>query len=201
MNSDQQTASPVDSSRDHTITLPRWVVYFQGGLLGVVATTFFIFGMMVGSLTGPSAVKVQSCRVTGQVTAERGGSSIPDSGSVVVLLPVEVQNVQRIPPADLHPAAFKPLNNPAIEKIHEMGGAIVRANESGEFEFYVDAPKSFDLLVISTMKGRDDLSKAEMAGIGKFFLPVEDLLGDNKFVWKRVSTSGTQTNLGRINFQ
>lgn len=196
--SDQELEQAVVNPSDDTVTLPRWVVYFQGALLGVVATTFFIFGMMVGSLTNPTSVKTQSCRVSGQVYIVSDGSTIPDPRSVVILLPVDAENIQRQPPETLHPSNFKPLNNPAIEMIHAIGGAVVRANEKGAFEFYVDSPRAFDLLVIANQKGREDLSKAQMAGISKFFLPVENLLKDNKFLWKRVSTNGAESDLGRI---
>lgn len=201
MPADQEPEQTVVQRTDNTVTLPRWVVYFQGALLGVVATTFFIFGMMVGSLTNPAATKIQSCRVKGHVSIEHNGATIPDQGSVVIFLPVDVENVQRQPPETLHPSNFQPLNNPAIEMIHAIGGAVVRANESGQFEFYVDSPRAFDLLVVSTKEGRKDLSKTEMAGISKFFLPVENLLKDNKFVWKRISTSGKEFNLGRIDIR
>ena len=201
-SAEQGSSVPTNTKPSH-ILLPRKVVYFQGALLGIVATTFFIFGMMVGSLTGgPSTAKIQSCRVTGFVTFQKNGSSVPDSGSVVLLLPIDSANIQRQSPEQLRPNNFKPLNNPAIEMVHQAGGVVVRADESGKFDVYVDSPRSFDLLVISrNQKGKRVLTKSEMAGIGKFFLPVETLLGDNQFVWKRVATTGKQTDLGQVDFR
>ena len=41
-----------------TIAVPRWVVYFQAALLGLVATTFFIFGLIITSRYKGAIAKV-----------------------------------------------------------------------------------------------------------------------------------------------
>ncbi len=66
----------MDPTED-SISVPRWVVYFQGALLGIVAATFFIFGLMVGSITSETSVKplVKSCQVNGEVTYSTGGQT------------------------------------------------------------------------------------------------------------------------------
>ena len=82
---------PQDSSNSettNTITLPRSVVYFQAALLGVIATTFFIFGLMVGSLTSNNGFEpeIVSCEVSGEIVYEKNGVEYQDSGAVVMMI-------------------------------------------------------------------------------------------------------------------
>ena len=39
----------------------------------------------------------------------------------------------------VNPDTFKALDNDAINRIHELGGAVVRADENGQFDVIIDA--------------------------------------------------------------
>ena len=146
-HSDQTAETGGDVSQ--TVSVARWIVYFQGALLGVVAATFFIFGMMVGSLTqskqnGPILI---DCQVSGRVMFSGTSGERPDVGAVVLLLPRDARPEKRLDGRSVNPASFVPLENPVIDFVHAAGGAIVRADEQGRFEVYVKAPG--DLLSVS----------------------------------------------------
>ena len=78
------------ASWSELIEVPRWAVYSQAALLGLIATTFFIFGMMVGNLTSNSSAEINQtfdCRVVGSVAYRVDGDLRADEGAVVMLLP------------------------------------------------------------------------------------------------------------------
>ncbi len=120
-----------------------------------------------------------------------------------MLLPQSVDVPQRQNAELVNPKTFQPLDNPAIDMIHRLGGAVVRADGHGRFEIIVDSPAQFNLLVISKHQakiGFEELDKAQMAGMSTYFIPVEQLLGDRAFVWRAVSTDGDRLELSSIHF-
>ena len=68
------------------VTVPRWAIYCQAALLGIIATTFFVFGMMVGSLTSNSTEvnATFDCRVVGSVAYRIDGDLKADDGAVIL---------------------------------------------------------------------------------------------------------------------
>ena len=171
-----------------SILLPRWIVYFQAGLIGVVAATFFVFGMMVGNLTGGNEIvqtETESFKLTGNVKLASG---VPDSGAVVIVLPTTAKPEPR-PEADpLHPDNFEPIDNPSLDQIREFGGDVVRANRTGEFEFELEGPAEYYVLVVSKAQTRrgDRLDKEVSAKLGRYFLPYEPLIDGKKIQWTKV---------------
>ncbi len=193
-----------------TITLPRWLVYFQAAMLGIVATTFFIFGLMVGSVTSGSvteSIEKFDCRVSGVVQYADGGDVLADAGAVVFLLPRAAKPQQRAAASSVNPDSFMALDNPGIEVVHQLGGAIVRADENGQFEVVVDAGvgKAIDyfVLVVSRNKAEESaepLTKQQVAGIGTWFMPVERVMSDRAIYWDTLSLSTEQVELPAIRF-
>ena len=172
-----------------SILVPRWIVYFQAGLIGVVAATFFVFGMMVGNLTtGNRIVQTETVKysVNGRVELASG---LPDSGAVILALPIEIKPDQRLDPNLLHPDRFEPVNNPSIDQIRSLGGDVARVNRTGEFELQIEGPAEYYLLVISKSKSRGDnrpLEKQVSAKLGRFFLPYEPLIDGKEVNWSTV---------------
>jgi hypothetical protein len=188
------SSNSIDERAGHQrIAVARWIVYFQAGLIAVVAATFFIFGMMVGNLTstGPTdATGQKNFRLTGSVLVEQGRQQKADMGSVVIALPAEKKPAERLDPEYLKPNRFEPVNNRAIDRIRDMGGDVVRANEDGSFELQLQGPAEFFILVISNAKssqGEFAMEKSQRAEIGRFFLPYEPLLKDHEFDWQRIN--------------
>ncbi len=160
------------------VALPRWIIYFQAALLGIVATTFFIFGLMVGSLTSRTDANASErfdCRVAGQVEYRQNGELRPDEGAVVFLLPKSEKPDERAAAYPVSPEGFEPLDNPGIEILHQLGGAVVRTDEQGKFDVLIDGNAGrgigYHFLVVSRHQTRaesESLSKQQVAAIGTF---------------------------------
>ena len=193
---EQETGSVLNS-----ILIPRWVIYFQAGLIGVVAATFFIFGMMVGSFTSSpesNVVAENQFRIGGSIFVD----DVIDEGAVVIALPAKSKPDPRPDTKLLHPDSFEPVNNDSIALIRELGGDVVRANRDGQFEVVVEGPAEYFLLVISKRKRRRsgvDLEKQQMAEVGRFFLPFQPLVEGKQFVWRKIKVTSSR-NLKPINF-
>lgn len=188
------------------VQVPRWIVYFQAALLGLVATTFFIFGIMVGSLTskpGPTIDSRQDIRVTGSVYIMRQGERVPDAGSVVFLLPETPAEISRQHPETVRPDSFEPLENPTIDWIRHIGGAVIRTNVNGKFEVY-GRPGKYNLLVISKVARRSEstkLPKPLVAIISQYFLPVEKLIEDRQYHWQSLILEQESIELNEMIFK
>lgn len=188
------------------VSVPRWIIYFQGALLGVVATTFFIFGLMVGNFTSGGPTKGEpelDCRVSGMISFRDEKQSKPDSGAVVLLLPQANRPNERVAPRSISPKTFQPLDNPAIDLVHQHGGAVVRADQQGRFEVVVDGPADYFLVVVSRHKQvevGETLTKKERAIISTFFSPVEDLLDDRAYYFSDVSATRQRVDLPAVNY-
>ncbi len=204
------TSQPVrsrwlDSELVELVHVPRWVVYLQGALLGIVATSFFVFGLAVGNHTKVVSQRDQpatECWVEGSVYYDVDNYRAADLGAVVMWLPIDRKPSTRPPANTLRPGSFEPLDNPSIETIQQMGGAVVRANQDGSFQTTLEGQRSYWLLVISKNKQTavDEISKQTRAELGAYFFPVEDLLGDRAFFWSKVKLSGTKKKLDAIVF-
>ena len=204
-----EVASKIPTQWTEKISVPRWAVYTQAALLGLIATTFFIFGLMVGSLTsGTTEInKTFGCRVIGSVAYRIDGDLHADDGAVVFLLPKNEKPDQRGAGELVNPDTFKPLDNPAIDRIHELGGAVVRADENGAFEVVVDANYGngiqYYLLIVSKNKRGVDtgaMTKEQVAGIGTYFAPIEDVVQDRSLYWMTVVAAEERIDLPEIEF-
>lgn len=193
-----------------SVSVPRWIIYTQAGLLGAVGTLFFLFGILVGHFTSDRGAEVNAtfdCRVIGSVAYRIDGDLRADEGAVVFLLPASRKPDQRSPAELVNPATFKALDNAAIDRIHELGGAVVRTDENGSFDVLVDANYgnglSYYLLVVSKNKRGFDttqLSKEQNAVISTFFMPVEDVLDDRSYHWMKVVAYEERLDLPEIEF-
>ena len=192
------------------ISVPRWVVYAQAALLGLVGTGFFLFGIFVGHFTAETNGENSAmfdCRVTGSVTYRIDGNLRADSGAVVLILPRTRKPDRRSPGQLVNPGSFQALDNPAIDRIHQLGGAVVTTNENGEFDVLIDASFGtgikYDLLVISrNQRGidTDQMTKEQSAVIGTFFVPVEDVVEDRSYYWTDLHAYEDKIHLPEIEF-
>ncbi|MFK7768129.1 MAG: hypothetical protein AB8B55_12975 [Mariniblastus sp.] len=198
------------SSLKELISIPRWAVYFQAALLGLIATTFFIFGMMVGSLTPGTNAEINAAfdsRVQGSVAYREDGDLRADEGAVVFFLPTDKKPDERSPGDCVNPGNFKALDNAGIDRIHDLGGAVVRADEYGQFDVIIDAKygdgQSYYLLIVSNSKRGEDtepMQKEQVASIGTFFIPVEDVVEDRSYYWRRITVDSEKLHLPEIEF-
>ena len=191
-----------------TITLPRWVVYAQAALLGIGGTFFFLFGILVGHFTGNNNGEVSAtfdCSVSGSVAYRIDGDLKADEGAVVFFLPADKKPDRRAEGSLVNPGTFKPLDNVAIDRIHELGGAVSRTDEDGQFNVKINASygagtKYFLLIVSKNKRGVDtaQITKVQNATISSFFAPVEDVIDDRSYEWIEITADQDQLVLPEI---
>lgn len=192
------------------LVLPRWVVYFQVAMLGIVAATFFLFGLMVGQLTGRNLNSEQpsfDCQLTGSVQYQLDGGLLPDEGAVVFLLPRNRKPAERAPGNLVSPREFQPLGNRGIEVVHQLGGAVCRVNASGEFNLVVDGNQQgieYFLLIVSANQAESTqkpMTKLQVAAIGTFYLPVERVIDGQAYHWSTVVARGSNQQIPTVLFR
>lgn len=192
------------------IQLPRWVVYAQALLLVGTAVVFFMVGLLVGGLASPSSTDLNrtlDCRVYGTVAYRDGEDLKADRGAVVLILPVNKKPEARSQGNLVHPDSFQALDNEAIDRIYRLGGAVVRADENGQFEVTIDANAvlgvSYHVLIVSKngeVADRESLTKDQFASLAEFFSPVEDLIEKHPFFWMELTADGGRVDLPEVEF-
>ncbi len=195
---------PINSKFTETIPIARWIVYTQAALLGIVATSFFVFGLAVGNNTGQPPVgslNDSETVVRGSVAFRKNGNAEVDTGAVVLLLPVGNYPDPRPEPDSLVPEQFVPLDNPAIEAIRDLGGAVVRVDRIGGFQTRLRSG-SYWLLVLSRHQRVDkpEIEKQIRADLGDYFFPVENLIGNRAYHWQKIRLTGGEQELSRVSF-
>jgi phage FluMu protein Com len=176
------------------VTIPRYVLYTQGFLLGLVALVFFVFGLIVGSRSRSEPMDATASRsavVSGSVSYQGPqGRAMPDAGSVVLLLPAAKRPDQKGVAAGLRIEDREPEEgHPALGMLRSLGGDYARADRSGRFRVRAAAPGRYFLLVVSKHERRstsDSPAPSELAQLGRYFVPATDLLGEQRYRWQEL---------------
>ncbi|MEQ1905378.1 MAG: hypothetical protein ABL888_14410 [Pirellulaceae bacterium] len=162
----------LQSDTQGNVAVPRATVLFFAWLVPLIATLSFLFGLMVGQLTGSGSVKQarrEMCSVTLNVSLQT------DPPSVAMLLPVDRGDRPRMDPQSLLPGSFQAIDNPVIDSIHESGGAVSRVSKQG-VTLTVESDRSYWLVVsFPSPTSKRSLSREEVAGLSQYFLPIESL--------------------------
>ena len=184
----------------------RWIVYVQASLLGVVAATFFMFGLMVGNFTAapkPTDQMTIAARVSGHIYYQRGEQQYGDEGAVVLLLPADKVPADKLDPEAIAPDTFLALNNPSRELIESIGGAIVRVEADGSFKASIKGPGKFWMLVVSNaqdQRDEDELTKEQIANLGAYVYPVDAVINGRAYQFKEFTVKSTTRELADIVF-
>lgn len=170
----------------------------------VVGITGFFYGLMVARIGGdaPAIGGQVDARLVGQVVWNDGGDLKPDSGAVVVAIPVTIQPDQRYSSRTLHPDRFVPLDNPVIDAIRAAGGDVTRASDDGKFELYVAGPERFQILFVSAHQDRRDggLSRIQAAELGVVFQDPEELVAGREFAVQELQLNTRFHDIGTVRF-
>ncbi len=194
---------------ENVITLPRWVVYFQAALLGLIATTFFVFGLMVGSLTSGTPAEANTTfdvQVTGTVLWDNGTEWVADEGAVVFIMPRSGKPLERAAGNSVAPDSFEPLNNPGVTIVNRLGGAVVRTDAAGKFNVLIDGSETgVDYYVLGVSKNQTEanpqpLTKQQLAAIGTYYVPVERVINDRAMFWSTLKANRKVIELATIKF-
>jgi hypothetical protein len=156
------------------ITVPRYVLYTQGALLGVVALVAFTLGALAGSaVLSPAPPQTEPCTIRGSVTFTSGPRMRADAGAAIALLPQTAGRwEERAPVAGLGPGD-SPLDDDqrGLSIIRAAGGACARADLNGRFELRLPHPGRYWLLVVSHERRADQKSglAADVRNLTRFF--------------------------------
>lgn len=177
------------------VAVSRKILIAQGVLLAVVAVCGFAFGLLIGRGGGGSTTRSGDgmptpCVVTGKISyTTESGQKFPDEGAVVYIVPQSEKPDldEKIAPAGLRPTDALPGENHAgLQMIRQLGGAHTRADANGDFRLRLPRSGKFFVLVISKSgrrKSNVDITRADLAQMGRYFLPVTDLVTDRRYRW------------------
>lgn len=178
------------------LALPRYVLYGQGILLGVVAFVALGLGILIGRSSAPSTELARGparpCYLTGTIhyTSSSGAKS-PDAGAVVMVVPQDHRPEQKLAIEGLRPDDPEPNEDlAALGQLKAIGGDYARASDLGTFKLRVPDTGEYFLLVVSKHAGRrssERLDSVHLAQMGRYFLPAPDLLGDRRYRWEAES--------------
>ncbi len=169
------------------VAVPRYVLYTQGLLLGAVALTCFIFGVLTGGtfFSAPSKNAKGPCTITGTVRYASGNQKLPDDGAVIIIFPDTKDAGQRASVAGMRPDEPLP-ETPlvGVQQIRDMGGGYTRAGPQGDFSLNLASGGSYYVLVLSSHARRaanDEVKVMDVRTLGRFVDGAIDLLGDSKY--------------------
>lgn len=186
---------PVDERR---VAVPRAALYTQGVLLAIVALVFFILGLMTGSSGsgGGANDAPQACVIEGSVVRQEAGQAVPDDGAIVVILPQNARPdpTNKFPAQPLMPGSSSEETDQQLRSgIRDLGGDFVRVDAMGEFTLNVPDRGKYFVLVLSrgAVRPAGELPKpTDLAQIGRYFLPADELLGNSRYVWQDETVRG-----------
>ena len=200
---DEQFTPPTGGVIEHRVAIPRLILYLQGVLIGVVAIISFFFGYALGRNNAPATAQnelgmARPCQLSGVVQFSSGDREVSEVGAVVIILPQNSRPGmnEKIPVADLRPDENTPhRNHPALQSIRELGGDYTRTDANGSFQLMVPKTGRYYVLILSARSRQQELSRDDIAQIGRYFIPATDLLGSNRYRWKaELVTTDKQVN-------
>jgi hypothetical protein len=195
---DDQPAA-VDGAADATlVAVPRWVLYAQGILLGIVALVAFTLGILVGGVTtsgsGDGDEEFEPVTVSGKVTyVDSANEQAPDEGAVVMAVPSNAKPEEKIETEGLRSgdeASWQ--DHPGILAVRQLGGDVARVNIDGNYRLRLAGPDAYYVLIISRHARVPEgvtPNLEHLAKMGGYFKSSLELIDPQKYLWtnKRVS--------------
>jgi hypothetical protein len=173
------------------VSVPRYLLYAQGVLLIIVAISAFV----VGILFGRTFVDFQReepgqrpRRITGTVHYRtQEGAVQADSEAVIIAVPGDRRPDEKLGFQSLRPDDPPPgSTHPAIVSIRGWGGDYARTGPAGNFVLEVPRAGSYFVLLLSghaARPAREVPPHRHLAEIARYFVPADQLLGDNAYAW------------------
>jgi len=180
----------VDTNIDYDrVAVPRYVLYIQGALLGIVGLVCFALGLMAGGslFTREEPTAAQPVKLSGSVTYARGTRDVPDMSAVLVAVPQTEQLDERAPVTGLRPEDPPPdAAHRGVEILRTVGGAYARADDQGRFQLELPTSGKYFVLVLSANAKRPSSqppATEDLLKMGRYFENAADLLGQNRYQW------------------
>jgi ribosomal protein S27E len=196
-----EESSAIQSPADQDlVAIPRRIVFIQGFLLGAIAIVFFILGVVVGSHSTEQNTSdlPRPCLITGSITYTNSGDNlVPDSGSVVVVLPVARRPDPKISVDGLRATdRFTAADHPSAIALRNIGGAFARTESDGEFQVRLPNRGRYLVLVVSNHAKRSETVQPrtrDLAQIGRYLLPASEILGQQRYSWQEINLRTDRT--------
>lgn len=176
--------------KDNEVSIPRNLIYVQGGLLFIVAITFFLFGLMIGDRrtaakkSAPIREAAQRVSVRGAVQFKKNNQRVSDVGAFVVAFPADKAMVTKIDVSNFKKGNEIDLDSPEVSLLRESGGEIALVGENGTYSMNLEGNQDYELLIVSKavkaepdQENRDRLFRATW---GQRFGEVDQLWGDRE---------------------
>ena len=186
----EETATPASTtSHPDLISVPRTVLYLQGGLLAVVAIVSFVIGLIAGgAFSGGAAAPAgpRACTLEGTIHYASGNRRLPDPGAVVTVIPDRgVRPDEKAPIDGLRPDDRAPAEtHRGLAILRELGGSYSRADDRGRFQVQLPDRGKYLVLVISNSRSvdsLDDIQTSDLLKLGPFFDNAAELLGRRRY--------------------
>lgn len=174
------------------LLISRKILYVQAALFAVVGLVALWAGYQLGRAVGPPASynpggAANDVQVHARFTyTTPQGDLATDSGTVLMVLPVDKVPQRPIDPAALHPQQPAPgQNDPAVLALEELGGRYARAEANGTCQMQLPQGGRYHLLYISRQTRRargESIPAAHMELLGSYFARPDVLIGTQRYV-------------------
>ena len=189
---------PADpNDQQDLVTVPRYVLYLQGGLLAVVALGSFSIGLLAGGALGGGASEPaapQACTLSGTINFASGGRNLPDLGAAIAVIPQsKIKPDEKAPIDGLRPDDPTPdETHRGIAILRQLGGGYARADDKGHFQIKVPQRGRYLVLVISRERQLGNVETADILKLSPFFDNAADLLGRRRYQLTAETVRGDQ---------
>lgn len=197
---DGPTSPHIENEHLDLISIPRYVLYLQGGLLAVVALASFAIGIIAGgafSTPGGASSSGRQLAIEGTVSFSVADRAVPDPGAVVLLLPAQASRPdEKAPVNGLRPMDPTPdESHRGIAIVRQLGGAYVRTDEHGRFRARLPGRGRYLALVISRSLEPPDGPRSideDVAKLKPFFDDAAQLLNSRRYQLTLETVRGDQ---------
>lgn len=171
-------------------TAPKWMV-----LLVLVAVIAFGAGYFIGRGNVSFDMRAfveedakQQVFVEGKLTYDTGiGKFAPDSGAVVLFLPVDKRPKSTLSIHGLRPKdQSSKQRKESVQKVEAIGGRFAQVGNDGTFSLVLPSSESYNVLLISrhAKQPKDSIiDEVDMNEIQAYFYLAEELVGRNQYSW------------------
>lgn len=187
---------PLDLDR---VSLPRYVLFVQGGLLAVVAIVCFLLGMAVGGAVtesgGPTAKQGVPIAITGTVTIAGSEGRTPDAGALVVFFPHGVKPEGKETLIGVRPGDDPVQGSKFRDFLRTLGGGLDYCDQRGQFNVQLPDRGRYYLLTISSQSEPSPgkvMPPQDVAQIGQFVNLADDPLEKFRYHWRLETLRGSQ---------
>jgi hypothetical protein len=192
--SDDEAALDLDR-----VSLPRYVLFVQGGLLAVVGIVCFLLGMAVGGAVTESGGSTNKqpvpISVTGTVAIAGEAGRTPDAGSLVIFFPYGAKPDEKGSLVGVRPGDDPAKGVKFRDYLRVLGGGMSYCDQRGQYSVQLPDRGRYYLLAISSQSQPSrakPMPLQEIAQIGQFVSLSDDPLDEFRYQWRLETLRGSQ---------